>query len=294
MRHVERKRLGRDTGSREELRRVFIASEGYRTEVGYFTRLVEDSERLGLYGRVEVIVLNRYPPDDGQSDPGRVYAMCRDHMRFLSGGECTEDLFRRMLADAAGGDRALVSEVLADGRFRPLMREGGLMDMERASELASELLYERGIEATPGIERVRYEPAEDDVYIVVDRDADVRPPEKFSRFLESCRSSGFVPIVSNPMFELWELMSLPDVSSEELEAISVSRNPAAAVRRAMERHGLRKDDPDFGRLVAGLDTAMANGRGYPRSAEDLVHRVGTNVPVIIDALRDERGSRHTE
>lgn len=52
---------------------------------------------------------------------------------------------------------------------------------------------------------------------------------------------------------------------------------------------MEKGYPDLDALIPGLDSAMRRSEGYLLSAEELVSRVGTRMPVLINALRDDEG-----
>lgn len=73
------------------------------------------------------------------------------------------------------------------------------------------------------------------------------------------------------------------------EAVRDSRNPVATLKRRMEARGMEKGHPDLDALIPGLDSAMRRSEGYLLSAEELVSRVGTRMPVLINALRDDEG-----
>ena len=102
MRRAGRKDLRRNAGSRSEHRRVFVSSEGYKTEVQYMRELLRQSEILGLHGRVEVVILNRYETDSGLSHPDQVIGMTADYMEFLSSDRCSVGLFLSKVLDSAG------------------------------------------------------------------------------------------------------------------------------------------------------------------------------------------------
>ena len=289
MRHVFAKDISRESQVSAGHKRIFIACEDYKTEVSYFTKLLENSERLGLYGRVEVVILNRYHPERGISDPIRVAEMCRDHMRFLETGECTRELFASAVLNSVGEDnRPLVREMLSDPELSKYFPDGwNASDIIGAQEFAVSFMANRGVDCTIIMDRKEYYRDNDEVYLVVDRDGGrERPPEKYVRFLEFCEEQGFGQIVTNPQFEFWLLMHEED-PGDDLEAIAASVNPAATLKRCMKARGIRKDEPDFEKLIPRLDKAMANAEGYIFQASELVSKVGTRMPMLISAMRDE-------
>lgn len=291
LRHVFEKDIARDSQVSGARRRIFIACEDYKTEVSYFNRLLEESERLGLYGRVEVILLNRYYPDRGVSDPMRVARMCHDHMLYLERGVCTKDMFAGVVLEEVGEEnRVMVSDMLADEGFACMVGDDGIIsDIQAAQEFAVGYMSDRGFEITVILPRKEYYPDTDEVYLVVDRDdRSERPPDKYLAFISYCREKGFVPVVTNPQFEFWMLMHIEDVGGD-LEAVRDSKNPAATLKRRMKARGMEKGHPNLDALIPGLDVAMRRSERYLLSAEELVSRVGTRMPVLINALKDDEG-----
>lgn len=282
MKYVIDRDLGRPKDTRDVRNRIFIACEGYRTEVDYFTELVRRSKGLGIRGMVEVIVMNRHDRDVGLSDPARVLELMRDHMDFLSTGRCSLGLFAGVVADAAGKDNVdAASAVLSDPRFTVLVEGGFITDIDRAKDVASMILLENGIRVPIVMHRQQYRPETDMVCIVVDRDAgDERDSARYARFLDGCASTGYMPIVTNPMFELWILMHEPDASGD-MEAVRTSRNPAATLKKRMKERGLDKRRLDHPSIVKRIGTAMANSEGFVHTPRELESEVGTNVPVLI-------------
>ena len=68
----QRLNVERRSRTKEVARRYFVASEGYVTEVSYFTALGENREIAGISSLVEVVALQRDVCDSGISDPLRI------------------------------------------------------------------------------------------------------------------------------------------------------------------------------------------------------------------------------
>lgn len=163
--------------------------------------------------------------------------------------------------------------------------DGFLNDFHEAAEFASDYLSERGVEVSVVFDDHMYDPETDIVFLVVDRDqGKERPAESYLGFLAGCYDSGFRPVVTNPRFELWELMHMDDVERDLME-ISESRNPSSALKKIMKRRSMDKDDPDYDYLVDHLDNAMRNSVPYVLNPDKLESEVGTNMPDIIGVLK---------
>ena len=287
MRRAGRKDLRRNAGSRSEHRRVFVSSEGYKTEVQYMRELLRQSEILGLHGRVEVVILNRYETDSGLSHPDQVIGMTADYMEFLSSDRCSVGLFLSKVLDSAGNPgRAGVRELSRDEGFRSLCTDGYVADMERARVYAASFMFERGFPIDPVFEDQFYSKDSDVVCVIIDRDTDDgRTPERYADYKRSCENNGFRLFVTNPKFEFWILMHQED--DGPLASISDSRNPSAATDRVMGSRGMDKDHLDFERIVGNLSLAMENAKGFTFTAEELENRVGTNMPGLIHLLEGD-------
>ena len=287
MRHKLEKELGTIPGSRERRSRVFVSCEGFRSEVDYFTALLEASDILGLDSRVEVIVLNRYETDRGISDPARVIELTRDHMEYLATGRCTVGLFLSKVLSLTGEEgKPMVKALSRDPTFTGLVRDGYMDPLDAAKDHACEFLSSDFPGLTISFETHEYSRDEDTVCIVIDRDAgDERSTERYMGFLDSCGRLGFELFVTNPRFEFWLLMHKEEVRPA-LERIAKSANPSSALKREMAAVGMSKKTIDFPSLVRDLDTAMANAEGWEREPAELESEVGTNLPLLIGRFRE--------
>ena len=284
MRRAGRKNLRRNSVDRSEYRRVFVSSEGYKTEIQYMRELLRQSEVLGLHGRVEVVILNRYETDSGLSHPDQVIGMTADYMEFLSSGRCSVGLFLSKVLDSAGNPgRTAVKELSRDEGFRSLCTDGYVADMESAGEYAISFMSERGFHVNPVFEDQFYSKDTDVVCIIIDRDADDgRTPECYADYMSSCEKNGFRLFVTNPKFEFWILMHQEDDGS--LVSIADSRNPSAATDRVMDSRGMDKGHLDFEGIVGNLYLTMENAKRFKFTVKELENRVGTNMPDLIHLL----------
>lgn len=285
MKRAGSKSLGRPTDARAVSRRVFVACEGHRSEIDYLLQVLKMSEVLGLNGRVEMIVLDRYETDSGLSHPMHVIRMTADHMEYLATERCSEDLFlSRVRASAGESGRSDVRALSRDPVFRSLIADGYVTSIADAMEYAVSFMSDRGFEISVDLDSQMYNPVEDYVCIVIDRDAgDERPGKSYREFIDSCDDRGYKLFVTNPKFEFWILMHLPDIS-EDLKSIADDRNPSAATDRVMRSRGLEKGRIDFEAIVAGLWTAMDNARPFTHTLDELEGSVGTNLPSFIELL----------
>lgn len=95
----QRLNVERRSRTKEVARRYFVASEGYVTEVRYFTALGENREIAGISSLVEVVALQRDVCDSGISDPLRIVDLLDCYVRSMKAGHYHIDLFRGMLLD---------------------------------------------------------------------------------------------------------------------------------------------------------------------------------------------------
>lgn len=266
-------------------RRVFVACEGFRSEIDYLNEVLRQSEALGLRGRVEVIVLNRYPTDSGLSHPAPVISMTADHMEYLSSGRCAVDLFLSRLLDSVGGEgRAAVNELRSDAGFAERCEGRFVSDLDDVREYAYGFMAERGFIADVTFEDQVYDRSTDEVCIIIDRDeGDERVAESYGNFVGSCKSNGFELFVTNPKFEFWVLMHLDGIG-DDLASVASARNPAARTDKVMKSRGLDKGRMDYASIVANLRTAMRNAEPYESSVEEMESKVGTNMPTFFRIL----------
>ena len=289
MRHKVEKELGSAPGSRDRRRRVFVSCEGFRSEVDYFTALLDASDILGLNRRVDVIVLHRYDTDRGISDPARIIELTRDHMEYLATGRCSKGLFLSKILSLTGEEgRPKVKAMSRDPAFISMVRDGYVVSLDEAMEFACDYLSPDFPDLSISFDTHEYSRDEDSVCVVIDRDAgDERGAERYREFLESSEKLGFELFVTNPRFELWLLMHREGVGPA-VERISEAANPSSALKKEMAAIGMSKKRMDFPALVKDLDTALANAEGWEREPAEMESRVGTNLPSLIDKFREGR------
>lgn len=175
--------------------------------------------------------------------------------------------------------------MMRDPMFSNLTINNDIKDHREAAEYVSSFMHSHGIDAEICFEEHLYVKDEDDVFLIVDRDSKNRPKEKYCSFVKGCVEQGFLPVVTNPCFELWLLMHY-EGCRDDLEAISMDRNPFAKMKRCMSSRGMEKKNPDYQSLIPRLNVAMTNAEGFIYTPEELESKVGTNMPDLIHDLRN--------
>ena len=275
---------------RSEIRSVFVACEGYKTEINYMNTLSESSEFLGMDPRINLVVLNRFSDERGLSDPDRVLDIALDFLEWVKHKRLSVHLFTGAVLNNANLDRwdgyreeltdALISSDATD-------EEGMVTDLDEARAIAADVLMRMGVGVVT-MELPDYLFGDGDtVFLVVDRDkSPARNTEKYHGFLDRCNGSEIRPIVTNPKFELWMLLHFED-SCDSLGLIVESKNPSKTVMRELGKRTIPKKDYDFSGLIFNLDIAMRNSESLEHDPYVLESSVGTNMPELIRHLRGE-------
>lgn len=272
-------------------KRVFIACEGYRSEVRYFEEMDDVRDRLGIDPTLEIIVLNRFVDEAGISDPKRVAELAYEFLLWIRDRRMSAHLYSGMVTrglgayDGLGSLRAEVEDRLK-GITDP---EGLLMDLDRAAEIADGVLEEHGlVDSLTPPESFEFRDG-DIMAIVVDRDkSKARSADKYQDFLSFCSSNDLCAYVTNPKFEYWLLMHFEDIS-QSLANVASSRNKSKAVDNELNRvWGVPKKKRDFSELVLRLDVALRNAKGQPDDPEILEGEAGTSIPRLIEVLKGAR------
>lgn len=272
-------------------RRAILITEGAKIEIGYFKAFTDSREALGINDLIDVVLLDRFHQDVGLSDPLRILDLSKEYMHASRTDVCPLNLFVGMCAESAEGHVSDIKGVRESLRRRlmgaGLVLDGFIRDIEHAKDIAAELLFEEGIEDISITYSVVKTTVDDPVYIIVDRDmSDSRSSEKYSDFISRCNDEGFIPIVTNPNFELWILAHMDD-PSEDIRRVADSQNPASTLRRVMDGRGYSKKSAHFGDIVFKLDDACRECSVLEHDVNCLEHNVGTNLPSMVDDLRSD-------
>ena len=138
-----------------------------------------------------------------------------------------------------------------------------------------------------------YDSEVDEVWLVFDRDKQNVKPEQLDFVIAECKKKNYKIALSNPTFELWLLCHFDKVnllSPEELlknKKISNKHNFISRQLTDIIPDGYRKNKLRFFTFKDLLDTAIKNSKRFTMDIEKLKTELGTNMAVIIEALRQD-------
>lgn len=294
----QRLNVERRSRTKEVARRYFVASEGYVTEVRYFTALGENREIAGISSLVEVVALQRDVCDSGISDPLRIVDLLDCYVRSMKAGHYHIDLIRGMLLDFVNiADEVWVEictqieqkcpEAIDDAYF--------VTDLDKVLAVIADVCGEQDRMVDIELPRLLdYREGLDHVCVVVDRDKDSRDGRKIDDFIRECSRFGFEPYISNPCFELWLLMHFEEydhIDSKKLKQNSMvgsKRFTESELDRIVhERCGcrFRKTNYDARIFVQRTEEAIDRSLASCSNLRELKSKVGTNLGLLLSDMR---------
>ena len=274
-----------DEETKQQPRRVvFLSVEGNVTECDYFNFIHIYRERLGIKSVVHVEVLSR---SDTRSDLKSVYDLLDDYLQLHIYGISAHDIESAL--DEAGKDYSLEEiEVYLSGKLKNKNKK----EIENATRLVGiDLSYQLFLSNYRGSDN-------NDVFaIVIDRDANSHTEEDIRKVFEGCDRRGLKCFITNPCFEFWLLLHVCDVKTEMenmqqllLQNPKVSKKHTFVSRELSSRmhHTKRIPKRTFEEsYLPNIDNAILRAIDYGKDRDDLLDKLGTNIPQLFSILRGQ-------
>lgn len=284
--------ITRTSGVRERKKKYLIISEGYVTEINYFTEVKRLMSSKSGSPLADIVPLKRYHLQSGESDPKRVVSLTEQYIQMLKTSSYTVELFVGKIIDSIfEKDELSESEMRNIGNClkqylndHGLTKDGLVISYQDALADSRKLLKDEfNIDDFEMIDdEIDYDESTDIICIVVDRDKDCRNCEKYRTFIEECRKHGYRPYVTNPKFELWLLMHFDiERCSEQLRN---HRTCIATIKKKSKEFGLIGKDIDCSEIVLRISDAIKLSSDYCNDVDSLEESIGTNISLLMKEL----------
>lgn len=280
-------RLSRGLFDREEeetedvKRMVFLSVEGVRSEPSYFrhfNRLLRESGRKD----VQIHVLKHR--NDGLSSPADVYGLLEEcHNLKADDRLLPEDVVSKL------------KERFTEEEIAGLVEGTSTLSVERRQEFFG-MLLKMGINLSYRKFLKESNASDGDVFaVVIDRDQGSHSREDLSEIIQKCEEKSFLCCLTNPCFEFWLLLHLVGVDAllepEEYARILRNEKPSKlhtyVSKRVSNLAGHAKKIP-WSKFEThykpNLDKALEAAKSFAGTEEELLDRVGTMMPALVDKI----------
>lgn len=296
----------RKSGNRRVVPRYIFAFEGYNTEYAYFNGVMTHKDIAEISDLISICILQRDEKDAGCSSPSNLLKLVKKHVDAMENGRHNVhtvcEHFQNEIHLITGKKRndPIVKQYHAEIKkeLESLLDEKGFVTDEENANLicknkAKEIINVTISRDLPDLES--YDPENDRVCVIIDRDTEAHSSEEIDGFISECRRFGFEPYICNPCFELWLMLhfdNLLNVDKKELR-----QNPMIDGKRLTEimLDSLVKEvNPNYSYSKLNLDPmmflhrikneAIQNSRFHCQDIRCLKHEVGTNLGLLFGDL----------
>lgn len=142
---------------------------------------------------------------------------------------------------------------------------------------------------------IDYDSTIDEIWVVFDRDPETFLEEQYKKVCKKCAQNGINIGFTNPNFEFWLLLHLPDIKKYEEEKLLMNRRIGGKkgkrfVEKELSTHlerGYNKNKIGFKRFLPKIDTAIEQEKLFKQRIDDIYHNVGSNIGVLISKMREK-------
>lgn len=270
-----------EEGTENVKRMVFLSVEGVRSEPSYFrhfNRFLRESGRKD----VQIHVLKH--PNDGLTSPADVYSLLEECYNLK-----VDD---RLLPEDVIGK---LKERFAEEEISGLIDGTSALSVERRQEFFG-MLLKMGINLSYRKFLKEANTSDGDVFaVVIDRDQGSHSREDLDEIIQKCGEKSFLCCLTNPCFEFWLLLHLVDVEvlqePDELTRILANKKLSQQHTYVSKRvgdlagHSKKITWPKFeAHYKPKLDKALSAAKLFAGTEEDVLDRVGTMMPVLLDRI----------
>lgn len=294
----------------EPKRKLFLGCEGENTEPEYFGLLVQNQIACKLSPLVEIILLEKPGAEKGISNPKRLLELLQEELSCSVDRKVTVDyLLRRIANEFEPGDKEYAKKVYQEllcifSDNCKNMNINSVISVDSIDEFVQNLLdlsHGSSDDVKTAIlnftlEPLNYSPDIDSIYLIVDRDQQSFKEDQYVQVLESCKQDRILFCPSNPSFELWLLLHFRSIESDELPLFLANRHSKkkkGEKRRRYTEIELRKYLSGYSKIkgclsssgiINRLEDAVAHAATLPSSPEELLNKVGTSIPLLIQDI----------
>lgn len=275
------------------LRIVFLSVEGNKTEQQYFEYIEKYRNQLGIKSAVHIHPLRRGKRDN-MSAPEDVLELLEEYIELRN----SEDLPERL--------RSVIPEKYSYEFIKDYLDNNIAKDDNRVIEFGV-LLENTGIDLEYDYFLKEISGKNDVFGIVIDRDYKSHSIGQMRSIVEQCKEKGYRCFVTTPLFEFWLLLHLSDVCDEYKDDLDkFVDNPVMSAQHTYTskqvsdkaHHSKSIREATFVKFyLPNVDFAIKQAKekfrmdldeliGSDYSQESKKGKLGTNIPVLFDLLRN--------
>lgn len=140
---------------------------------------------------------------------------------------------------------------------------------------------------------INYDPKIDEIWVVFDRDSETFVEAQYIEVKEKCAKHNINIGFTNPTFEIWLLLHLPDFDKYEKNTLLLNeRTGGKRSKRFVEKElsnrlvsGYCKNDIGFERFLKNVDFAIEQENQIAQNVEDIFNQVGSNIGILISKMK---------
>jgi len=178
----------------------------------------------------------------------------------------------------------------------------GIIPLERAEEnttdshpmhLLNAALMKTGmIDAPENYELLEYDYKIDEIWLIFDRDPGSFHKEQFDKIYETCKEKDFHIGFTNPNFEFWLLLHLPEVNHYDRECL-LKNKKLSSKRHYIDTElssrmcGYNKKSLCFNKFKDGIDLAIAQEKLFEEDELEIFKGLGSNIGKLINKMKTD-------
>lgn len=140
---------------------------------------------------------------------------------------------------------------------------------------------------------IDYDSSIDELWVVFDRDPKTFFEEQFKYVCEKCEEYGINIGFTNPNFEFWLLLHLPDIDKYGIAELLTNekvggKNSKRFVEKELSNRlqgGYNKKDIRFNRFLPNISLAIEQEKLFKRNVFDIFIDVGSNIGILISKMK---------
>lgn len=179
-------------------------------------------------------------------------------------------------------------------RVIPLEREYENANDSHPKHLLNAALMKTGrIEAPEGYELLEYD-KEDEIWLIFDRDPQNFSKEQFYEVYNRCNKEQFHIGLTNPNFEFWLLLHLPNVKQYDRQELLINKKISQRKRYIDKElsdrlNGYNKKKLCFDKFKDKIDIAVEQEKFFKQNELEILEDLGSNIGKLIDKMKNENG-----
>lgn len=286
-----------------EMPKYFLIYEGEVTEPMYFDGIIVNRKKLAINQTLSLVSVLRSLEEASKSHPKYALKMAYDiksqskdniiskenlyHgiVDFIK----SEDLFNKdkLINMAEVYIKNYVNDLIDLGEIDNIILDIYKDDVFRtiAADIIDYLDFQRVT--------LDYNPEIDVINLIVDRDAGSFKSEQYDNLVKECKENNIKLYISNPCFEVWLLMHFDKFDNLDFDKLLENKrvNANKRARKYSDKMlsdiiGYDKSNLNFDMFVDKIDEAIKREKKYCEDIEELKNKVGSNVGVLIENMRN--------